>query len=450
MTSEEPSSNPPQSASSRPPLSRADVAIGSLSRQLVRRHPSLLVDRPLTESDSLLDATAEANLPSIEPLTPVYEPQTVVMPQPSQQVQPAMVQMPEPIPVLAVSQPPTAIAEAPNATLAPPMTTKNKWQLPAKRIVLPALVAVALFAVGSGVFAWVHYENSLNTPQKIFSDALQASLSTNQIASQTVLGSVHDSVSYDFSNPINPVVSTQQTASMDGATFRLAGYGSASNTYVSYTKFPALVSSNITSLATNGWVQLRNNGRLPSGVTSMLADASDPRYQTIGLLTFGNFSALTKEQLIKYLLSENIYKYNLSRVTDTTLNGVKVLAYPVSINLNFLQIFDESVATDEGFSPSDVQNAINALANWSGARATFYVSAVSHRFVSVALMKEGVKTTIDYTNYDNVSMPGQPETKLTWDDFAPVQNMINEQVAPRSTVLTTKSVTKTTPATIKQ
>jgi hypothetical protein len=449
MTPEEPSSNTPQSASSRPPISRADVAIGSLSRQLVRRNPLLQPDRPLPASDPAIDAPENTQPLPAEPLTPVFVPQTVVIQQSSQPnvAMPPVIQMPEPIVDQITPQPtvPNAVAldEQPTAK-------KSGWSLPSKRVAGPVLIAVIVIAFGSGLFSWINYQHSQNTPQKIFSDALQASLNTTQIASQTSSSGIHNSASYDFTNPTDPVVSTQQTATMDGSTFQLAGYGSATNTYVSYTKFPSLVSANISSLATNGWIQLRSNGRLPSGVASMLTDASDPRYQTIGLLTFGNFPSLTREQLIKYMLAENIYQYKPSEVTDTTIDGAKVMAYPVSLNLNFLQILDESVATDEGFSPSDVQDAISGLANWSGAKATFYVSTITHRFVAVTLVKNGVATTTDYTNYDNVTMPGEPETKLSWEDFAPVQNMINAQVAPRPAVLASKTVTKTTAATVKE
>ncbi len=306
---------------------------------------------------------------------------------------------------------------------------------------VPVTGLVLIVAVIGGAVSLLHWQDAQNNPATIFSDALQNSYSTTGLNKVIDTNTTKRQVTYDFSNMSNPVVSARETVSMYGSNFEIASYGSAKNTYFSYTKFPSNISPAITGLATDGWVQLRSNGKLPQGVNTTLTDLSDPRYLAIGLLTFGNFSLTTRTQLVNYVKAEHIYAFDANNVDRTTLDGTKVLAYPISLNVAYLKILDQSIAVDEGFSPSDVQDAINALSKWQGAKAIFYVSADSHEFVQIDLEKAGNFTDINYGDYNNASIPGEPETKLTWEDFAPVQNMIDQQAATHKSVAALNSST---------
>jgi hypothetical protein len=462
MEPEEHTSNTPHNIGARPPLTRAEVAIGSLSRQLDSRQARQSLTEPITEKSIPFESFAQPPTPIIQSVpvpsvapTPIAfnpnfttqasEPSPFVAPAPIY-TQPVVAAPPltplQPAPV--ISQPSQQLAQV--AIAGQPQKKKYPLALIAlnKRAILTTVAAAVVIIGAGGLYSYARWYSAQNTPTKIFSDAMQNSLQTSQVDTQTNTNGTVNTADFDFSNLADPIVSTHQTVNMYGSSFIMAGYGSAKNTYVSYAHFPSTISPTITSLATNGWIQLRDAGSLPAAVNQSLVDVSDPRYQTVGVLTFGTFSQKTRQQLINFTGSEKIYAYNTASVTHTTLNGIKVVAYPIKLNVPFLKIYDESVAADEGFSPTDVQDGVDSLTQWTGAKATFYVDAATHRFVEAKLSKPGQQTTIAYFNYGNANIPNEPETRLNWTEFETVQNMISSQAVNKPAIANTASVVKPT------
>ena len=325
--------------------------------------------------------------------------------------------IPAPSPV-SVSTPTPVV---PAATFAPPAKWSRRRWLPIAGVVLLALLIIG------GLVGWLHIRSVQSNPDTVFKDALLASLSTSQLESQTSGGSANRQVDFDFSDMKNPQVSSQSTITRYGATFQLAAYGSAKTSYMSYTAFPTGVSSNITSVSKNAWIQLRANGILPPGVPASLAELADPRYQAFGPLVFGNFPVANRAKLVDYLLKQHIYKYQLSKVSHTKVGDTKVYAYPVSLNLGFLKVFFQSAANSEGFTPNDVQAAINDLNDLKNANATIYISASDHRIVQLDINQGGHTSTTSY--HYKAAVAAEPQTKLKWQDFANVQLQIDQQMA---------------------
>ncbi len=353
----------------------------------------------------------------VAPLTPVAPiagpPPTVSPPAvaaPTAAV-PSPVSTPAPTPTAAI--PPTAFAP-------PPKRSRRRW-LPIAGITLLVLLIIA------GIVGWLHIRSVQANPNTVFKDALLASLSTSQLESQTSGGSGNSQVDFDFSDMKNPQVSSQSTIIRYGASFKVAAYGSTKNSYMSYTAFPAGVASNITTVSKDAWIQLRANGILPPGVPASLAELADPRYQAFGPLVFGNFPEANRAKLVDYLLKQHIYKYQLTKVTHTKLGDTKVYAYPVSLNLGFLKVFIQSAANSEGFTPSDVQAAINDLDALKNASATIYVSDSGHHIVQLDVNQSGQTTSTSY--HYKAAVAAEPQTKLKWQDFASVQLQIDQQMA---------------------
>lgn len=473
MVPEEQTSYTPQVTGAKPPLTRAEVAIGSLSRQLSSRPVSETVAQSTVEAVTSLPIPPQPGVPTAQSVLPL--PQTPVSSTTNQApasqeiaTQPISVS-PEPIPVVPYPPLPNAIAPIPQST--PQVTFPSQplqqivqntiGQKPkkkasfgrialTKRALLTSVTLLALVVGAGGLYVFAQWYAAQNTPEKIFSDAMQNSLQTSQVDTQTKTNGIVNTADFDLSSLSDPIVSTHQTVDMYGSNFVLQGYGSAQNTYVSYSHFPATVSPAIKSLATNGWIQLRTKGVLPGDVDAPLVEVSDPRYQTVGILTFGIFGQKTSRELINYANSEKIYAYNPSTVQHTIISGTKVLAYRVNLNVPFLKIFDESAATDEGFSPTDVQAAVDNLSQWTGAKTTLYVSTATHRFVEAELSRSGQNTTIVYSNYDNANanLPNEPETRLNWTEFENVQSMISAEAVAKPVIAKTASVVKPVVSTV--
>lgn len=344
--------------------------------------------------------------------------------------QPAPVTPQPPVPA---AQPHTAQTPTPaSASVEKPKRRELRLRLPGwnwRKIVLIAAIILAIAALAGGVAFWLHLRSQRNNPATVFRDALTASLSTTQVQSSTISPTGGSQSDYDFTNITNPVVSSQADVQIYGADFQVQGYGSAQNTFASYAKFPAFISKSIADVAQSSWVQLRANGVEPGTVSGVISNLADPRYQNFGPLMFGNFSATTRERQVNYLLAQHVYAYQLAKVTKTTINNQPVFAYPVTLNIAYLKLFAQSLATSEGFKAAEVQAAVNDLGKYKGAATTLYVSAATHRFVRAVFQQNGQTTTIDYGDYGNASLLAEPETNLTWQSFANIQLQIEQQAA---------------------
>jgi hypothetical protein len=316
---------------------------------------------------------------------------------------------------------------------AAPAPGKKPRHWPWRKIALIAFCCLALAVMIGGVVYWLHWRSNRNNPDTVFQDALQSSLSTTQLQANTTAPTGTMQVDYDFTNLKDPLVSSQAAIQIYGAPFQIEGYGSAQNTYASYAKLPVNIPASITNVAQNSWIQLRSKGMEPPTVSAVLANLADPRYQAFGPLVFGNFPASERTRLVNFLLAQHIYAYRPARVSKTTVAGAAVYAYPVSLNINYLKIFIQSAATIEGFDPSEVQTAVNALNTWRGSSATLYVSATSHRFVEALFQQGGQQTTVVYSAYNTASLLNEPETNLTWQYFSPMQLQIEQLTAAHAT-----------------
>ena len=383
-----------------------------------------------------------ADTPSRRPAPPV----TGVPPLPSLQSPPASLASPAP-----TSTPPEAAAEALNPTATvpapaptlptapsapapqqpktfippPPPRQPKRW----RRFLFISTAALLVLGVGGAIAVWLHVQSVRSNPLTVFNDALNSSLSTTQLQANTTAPTGNRQIDYDFTQTKNPLISSQSTVSLYGTAFQIAGYGSAQNTYVSYASFPPFITKNISSVAQAAWVQLRSKGVDPPTVSGTLNNLADPRYENFGPLVFGNFPIATRTRMVNFLLAQHMYVYQIAKVSKTTLNGAAVLAYPVTLNVNYLKIFVQSAAVSEGFAPNDVQAAVNALTGFKDSMATFYVSAKTHRFVRTTFRQNGQVTTTDYSDYNSATLLNEPETNLAWQDFAATQLQIEQQTA---------------------
>lgn len=352
------------------------------------------------------------SLPDPQPLPPTPDPVIAPEAQPLPPSEPVIPDAPDSAPT-------------PTRSFVPPPRQPQRW----RKLVLVAFCVLAVLVLVGGAAYWWHWQTVRNNPTTVFQDALQSSLATNQVQANTTTPTGTIQVDYDFTSLKNPLVSSQATVQLYGAQFQVEGYGSAQNTYASYAKFPASMPASITNVAQNSWVQLRSKGIEPPTVSAVLSNLDDPRYQDFGPLVFGNFPAGERTRLVNFLLAQHIYAYQAAKVSKTALGGAKVFAYPVTLNINYLKIFIQSAAASEGFDPSEVQTAVNALNAWRGSTVTLYVSASTHRFVEALFRQGGQQTTTTYSAYNTASLLNEPETNLTWQYFLPVQLQIEQLAA---------------------
>jgi hypothetical protein len=313
----------------------------------------------------------------------------------------------------------------------PKKKRKLKLRLPhphfrATFVIIPLLVAVLAGAIGGGTYAFLQYRAAQNDPVKIFSSALKNAFQTSHLQTQTTTGRATKTVAYDLTSMTQPIVSVQSSQMVGSQSVQRNGYGTTVNTYVSYTKLPLNTPSAITSVAQNAWVQLRDNSTAATGISNALGSLPDPRYQVFGPLLFDNASSSDQKQLVSFITNHNIYQFKAAAMTHGTYSGAPALDYPVSINTSYLKILNQSMAAMAGFTPNDVQVAVDQLSGLS--TATLYVAPKTHQFMGMTYTQNGQNTTIQYS-YNPPTIPNEPETKLTWPEFAPTEYALEAQLS---------------------
>jgi len=272
-----------------------------------------------------------------------------------------------------------------------------------------------------------------NSPQQVFNSALQSALSTTQLKTDTGDSVNHATVSLDFTVPTKIVSSSQSTVNINGGVAQISGYGSVDSTYISYQKLPSSTSATTAAVAKDAWVQLRQKSVLPPGVSAVLTNAADPRFQAFGPIVFGNFPDKTQSQLLTFISSHDVYHFDPKQVKKLTREGKTVLVYPVKLNSGSLSILNESAASSEGLKPGDVQAAMSFISSLKDTTVTIYVDAGSRQFTGVDIEQGGQTTSFRYSSYDHVSLADEPQTKLSWAQFAATQLQIETQAAAKLT-----------------
>lgn len=160
-----------------------------------------------------------------------------------------------------------------------------------------------------------------------------------------------------------------------------------------------------------------------------MANLADPLYQAHGPIIVGNYALESRTQLVDFMLAQGVYKYDRNKVVKKSLDGVEVLVYQVKLNINYLKIANQSAAASHKLLPDTVQAAVDALDRIKDTRATLYITVADHRLQRLELTPLDGRVTVDYSNYNQLELPGEPQTKLTWKDFESAYTQISTQAA---------------------
>ncbi len=302
-----------------------------------------------------------------------------------------------------------------------------------KKILIIVAVVMAVILLIGGIVSYARAQAAWNNPDKAMKDAIANNLKLKKVKSQTTSESINSTTEYDFSALKNPTISTESSIPQPKGPINMTGYGSVKNNYFSYTKLPSNLNSQGVKNAIDAVVQTRENGIKFKGVDGMPEKVSDPRYQVISPLLLGNYDDKTRSQLTDFMLNNKVYGYDINKVTSDKIKDEGVLAYPIKINVSYLRVSNQSAVFNMGFDPAEVQLGIDNLAYLEGAKVTIYIRKSDHKFTRIKVEKDGQTRTIDYTNHDDVSMSDEPQTKLIWPNFEPVQNVIDAQTTLTTT-----------------
>lgn len=474
---------PNRPTSGRPPLSRQRSTDGV--NPPIQRRPlqpmarrtyagSLPTHQPQDQPDTSIQAPADSQPPQVvqtpeqEPaqLQPPYSPtnDSIASPEPepiatmpiatsppSPELQPPAPQQPttepsteqHPAPFQTPNNMP-AQAPAPHIPIAPINSTGSETPKPhsftpppqkkRRRIFTIIAITGASLLIIAGIISFAKAQAAWNNPDKAMKDAIGNNLTLKKVKSQTTSQSINSTTEYDFTAIKNPIISTESTIPQPKGPINMTGYGSAKNNFFSYTKLPSNLNSQGVKNAIGAVVQSRANGIEYKGVEGMPKKVSDPRYQVISPLLFGNYDEKTRTQLTDFMLNNKVYKYDINKVVGEKINDEGVLAYPIKLNVSYLKVSNQSAVFNMGFDPAEVQLGIDNLQELEGAKITIYIRKSDHKFIRIKIEKDGQTKTVDYTNQDDLSIPDEPQTKLTWPNFEPVQAQIDAQ----TTLTTTK------------
>ncbi len=407
----------------RRPVSLDGMSPGSSPRQIsardrpprpvfrARRPGEPLVARPsepITETEIASPQTRSPILSSVQPSVPAIE--TSAPEQHQLTDQPA-----------TTAKPPSPVAPALNFD--PPTAKRTKR----RKLPLVAICLFGLFAAALAVYGGLRWQAARADPAAAFNDALNHNLSLDHLAASVKEPNSTNQLLYDFTTPKNPIISAKATLGSSDNHFGVTAYSTLQNSYISYTKVPSTVSSDLAKITTGAWVQIRDSGQLPPAVSADLANLADPHYQAFGLAILGNYQPKTRQQLVDFLGEHHVFRYDKAAVTASTINGEKVLVYRTTVDANYLKVANQSAAASLGIPPSAVADASQQLDRFNGKVVQFFISASDHRLVR--LNGDGYRADFSPTSD---APPNEPATKLTWADFASYQWKMASQAVQHS------------------
>jgi hypothetical protein len=424
-----------QADGGRPPMPRRPIISGPVAPA-----PTLTVQSDTSEAFIVPVQTIAS--PPVQPAPPVVpEPTPSPAPQATQTSPPPAPVAPSPIPQPAPAAKvleftPTSTFQDRNDAHDVPEVKAEKRQRRkvkiklTKQVVLPVLVAGVIAALGSGVYAFVGWQASQKDPAVVLRNALTNNLSQSTVEMVTSHAGETVTARLDLSQPANPVVSSETNFQMYGSAFSAESYGTLESGYVRYTNLPGTVHAQTAKSVKNNWVEVRGKDK-PAGLDLRLAKLSDPRYQMFGPVLYGSYPESAKQQLVKFMVDQQVYKPTTGELKTTELNGEKVYEMPVKLNVGFLKVAQQSAAASLAYPPQTVQTSVSDMDNYKDGTSTLYISTKEQRVVRFSFSKTGYEATIDYRTSSG-SMASQPKAQLAWQAFAPSLWQMKAQAAAKA------------------
>jgi hypothetical protein len=336
------------------------------------------------------------------------------------------IQPPQPPP------PQPAVNETASPIVAPELkqfTPPPKKPRRGRKILAIASIAILVVGIVGGSYAYLHAQSIRNRPATVLRDALINSLQMPRVHLAMISDTSAADIQYDFSDSKHVVTSSVMTFQQSAKNFGLKGYGTTDATYFSYVTLPDNIDKKLSTSVLNGWIQMRSSGKLPTGAYPILSQQIDPRSLIIGPVLHANLDQKTREQIANFEISQKAYAYDATKVEKTNKGNYKVLAFHIQPNIGFLKVANQSLAASMGFTPNDTQSAVDALDQLKGSAWTVYIDRGSHQILELDITKSDGKTIVYQYVATNKEMPNEPQTKVTWQYFAPYQKQLLDQAA---------------------
>jgi hypothetical protein len=282
--------------------------------------------------------------------------------------------------------------------------------------------------LGGGI-TYFYRQAKNNAPDKVFADALQNSLQTKQVQIITKSNNEDSTVGFDLSTTKNPIVFSKQSIKTNGSTTSSIGYGDTKNSYFKYSNIPNTIQPDLRSALLNANVMVRQKGSMPVDVPGSVMRACDPLYRMVGPVLVANLDEANAKKISKYLLDSKAYQYSKQDVVKQKYNGKNVLAFNTKMKVGDIMASNQSVVITMGFYPYEVEGVINSLQNLSTAKLKIYVGLSDHRLVATELTTDNDKTVTSYNNYNKSNTPIEPQTKLSWVDYADAHYKMQSNLA---------------------
>lgn len=309
-----------------------------------------------------------------------------------------------------VSQPETQA----NPAIDVPVNGATQKKFSATKMII-AVVALIVF-VGGGATGFALWQKSLNSPAAVFKDAIVNSLATSYMQEDISSQGNTATVLLNDSNPSQPKSDMQLTLNIFGTNVTMAGYGTSSNGFVEM-NMKKTGDAQIDNVL-GKWAQVETNGRLAKGANSSTMALVDPYQEILGHWITGNFSVSERTSLANYAVDKNVYEYNASKVTSSTVNGQPVYVYNVTVNQNALKNYNLQVGQALGLSSSKVSNELSngGIANVKSSLIDIYKNSKQIAKVNTVDPTDG-NSTITYTFGSSVQFPSQPSAQITYSQF---------------------------------
>lgn len=285
-----------------------------------------------------------------------------------------------------------------------------------RKVLLFAISAIAglLLLAGGAAYA---FSQMRTTPDSVFADAVESSLSTKQLKQTFQEEESTMDILYDVERPDDPRVYTSSRIKLFDLDVTSQQYASLQDSYVKFENVEGIPAASSASWIQykNKWMQERKDGKpvVQFSTTSVLFP--DAYLYLFGDWIFGNFNGNEKKEIKDLILTQKVYEYDSNKVEKRTLDSGEAYVYAMKQNKEKLTELNKKVAAIWGVDYKALEEALA----FSPRIETFkmYIDIKSKRPVQIETDSYGTKVVTKYMDYNNVTLPAEPVVQADYAQF---------------------------------
>lgn len=308
--------------------------------------------------------------------------------------------------------------------------TQEMMPVAKKRSRLPLVLAILLLGTAlAGLISWLIISSQKTDYQLVFNTAMQNALSTKNFQSQTKQDyqasetDTENITKYDLGDT-NALKSYMQISGYSGADYTLESYIELEQSYYRITQKEGSKATKLPQTIIGKWAASNPDPKYSSSDYSVVTSLP---YVILDEVIVGNFSDVDRQQLLDFMLENQVYVFNEQNVTSQKAGSQETLVYEVNINQEKLIELNKTTGQMLGAKQDTVQAVVNRKLSEKPKKAQIFIDASTKTVNKVYFEYEAFSKTTEYGNFLTTALPEKPKSQLTEEEFFKfIENWLSE------------------------